>query len=139
MCGIVSIFHYNSNQTVDCDELRLIRDYMTPRGPDGYGEWYSPDNLVGMGHRRLAIIDLSETGAQPMTNDNKGLVIVFNGEIYNYRDLRADLKAKGYCFRSTSDTEVLNFKAGRGLTLLNQTSPQRMPQDLTIDNANVLT
>ncbi len=57
MCGIVSIFHYN-NQTVDRDELCLIRDYMTPRGPDGYGEWYSPDHRIGMGHRCLAIIDL---------------------------------------------------------------------------------
>jgi asparagine synthase (glutamine-hydrolysing) len=80
MCSIVSIFHYNSNQTVDRDELRRIRDYMTPRGPDGYGEWYSPDMRVGMGHRRLAIIDLSEAGAQPMTNNDGSLVIVFNGD-----------------------------------------------------------
>jgi len=68
MCGIVAIYQYNSSSTVDRDELVKIRDRMTSRGPDGFGEWYSSDNRVGLGHRRLAIIDLSESGAQPMSN-----------------------------------------------------------------------
>jgi asparagine synthase (glutamine-hydrolysing) len=80
---------------------------MTVRGPDGYGEWYSADGRVGLAHRRLAIIDLTEAGAQPMTSDDGRLVITYNGEIYNYRKLRSELEAQGYRFRSTSDTEVL--------------------------------
>ena len=107
MCGIVSIFCYNSPSGVDRDELRRIRDYMINRGPDGYGEWYSADNRVGLGHRRLAIIDLSENGSQPMKTADGRYVITFNGEIYNYKALRAQLEDKGYTFRSTSDTEVL--------------------------------
>jgi asparagine synthase (glutamine-hydrolysing) len=77
------------------------------RGPDGAGEWYSADGRVALGHRRLAIIDLSERGAQPMHDAGSAHVITFNGEIYNYRALRAQLETKGYRFRSDSDTEVL--------------------------------
>ena len=107
MCGIVTIFNYNSNQPVDRDELVRIRDHMTKRGPDGCGEWYSKDNRVGMGHRRLAIIDLSEYGSQPMCNEDGTVWIVFNGEIYNYQTLRSQLLAKGRRFKSNSDTEVI--------------------------------
>ncbi len=107
MCGIVTIFNYNSDGPVDRSELIRIRDYMTKRGPDGHGEWYSKDNRVGLGHRRLAIIDLSEAGAQPMMSEDQSLIIVFNGEIYNYQAIRAELETKGYRFRSNSDTEVL--------------------------------
>lgn len=108
MCGIVSIFSYGSDAPpIDREELLLIRDRMTARGPDGCGAWYSADGRVGLGHRRLAIIDLSETGAQPMASEDGSLVITFNGEIYNYRELRAGLEQKGYRFRSASDTEVL--------------------------------
>jgi asparagine synthase (glutamine-hydrolysing) len=81
MCGIVSIFAYNDPSGVDHDDLRQIRDQMAHRGPDGSGEWYSPDNRVGLGHRRLAIIDLSERGDQPMKTEDGSLVITFNGEI----------------------------------------------------------
>ncbi len=84
-----------------------MRDHMIARGPDGSGEWYSQDRRVGLAHRRLAIIDLSESGAQPMSGEDGRLVISFNGEIYNYRELRADLERKGRVFRSQSDTEVL--------------------------------
>ncbi|MEZ5855401.1 MAG: hypothetical protein R3D67_11935 [Hyphomicrobiaceae bacterium] len=80
---------------------------MARRGPDGKGEWVSPDARCGFGHRRLSIIDLSEGGAQPMANADGTLVVTFNGEIYNYRELRRSLEAKGYTFRSHSDTEVL--------------------------------
>ena len=80
---------------------------MARRGPDGMGEWFSPDGRVGLGQRRLSIIDLSETGAQPMSNEDGSLWVVLNGEIYNYAELRQELIAKGHVFRSRSDTEVI--------------------------------
>lgn len=108
MCGIAAIFVYNeSAPQVDSVELLSIRDHMAARGPDGVGEWYSTDRRVALGHRRLAIIDLSPTGAQPMFSADQSLAIVFNGEIYNYRELRADLEDRGCFFKSQSDTEVL--------------------------------
>ncbi|MFN2476308.1 MAG: asparagine synthase (glutamine-hydrolyzing), partial [Chthoniobacterales bacterium] len=108
MCGIAAIFSYGSNAApVDRDELIAIRDRMTSRGPDGEGAWISADRRVGLGHRRLAIIDLSDAGAQPMFTADGQTGIVFNGEIYNYAALRAGLVARGYEFHSHSDTEVL--------------------------------
>jgi len=77
------------------------------RGPDGHGLWASEGQEVVFGHRRLAILDLSDAGAQPMRDPETGCVIVFNGEIYNFRALRRDLEAAGESFRSTSDTEVI--------------------------------
>jgi asparagine synthase (glutamine-hydrolysing) len=108
MCGIAGIYayHYAANP-VDRAELQRIRDRMAARGPDGLGEWYSQDERVGFGHRRLTIIDLSDRGAQPMTSADGKLVVTFNGEIYNYRELRASLEAKGHTFRTQTDTEVL--------------------------------
>src|SRR5262245_10637431 len=108
MCGVAGIYayHYAAN-AVDRGELRRIRDHMASRGPDGLGEWYSHDERVGLGHRRLTIIDLSERGAQPMMSADGKLVVTFNGEIYNYRQLRASLEARGYTFRTQTDTEVL--------------------------------
>jgi asparagine synthase (glutamine-hydrolysing) len=120
MCGIAAIFAYNEGRGVDRDELRRIRDHMTTRGPDGYGEWYSGDNRVGLGHRRLAIIDLSDSGAQPMHTEDGRHFVSFNGEIYNYQALRSGLQARGYRFRSTSDTEVLlHLYAEKGPEMLN--------------------
>jgi asparagine synthase (glutamine-hydrolysing) len=108
MCGVVGIFAYrDSAEPVDPSELRRVRDHMERRGPDGAGEWFAADGRVGLGHRRLAIIDLSERAAQPMTSDDGRLSITFNGEIYNYRALRQDLEQRGYVFRTESDTEVL--------------------------------
>jgi asparagine synthase (glutamine-hydrolysing) len=108
MCGIAAIFAYDINAgPVSDNELIRIRDYMTARGPDGYGIWKSQEGRVALGHRRLAIIDLSDAGAQPMVCEDAGLAITFNGEIYNYRELKASLENKGYRFRSNSDTEVL--------------------------------
>ncbi len=108
MCGIGGIFSYRAQASpVDAAALIRIRDHMVRRGPDGAGLWISSDRRVGLAHRRLAIIDLSETGAQPMTSADGRLQIVFNGEIYNYRRLRADLEQRGHVFRSQSDTEVL--------------------------------
>lgn len=108
MCGIAGIFPYHyASLDVDRGELRRIRDHMAVRGPDGCGEWFSADNRVGLGHRRLAIIDLNERAAQPMMSADRRLVITFNGEIYNHLALRRELEAKGYIFRTESDTEVL--------------------------------
>lgn len=108
MCGINGIFayHYAANP-VDRAELVRTRDHMIARGPDGAGLWNSDDHRVGFGHRRLSIIDLSDAGAQPMATADGRLVVTFNGEIYNHQDLRRDLEAKGYLFRSQCDTEVL--------------------------------
>jgi asparagine synthase (glutamine-hydrolysing) len=80
---------------------------MIKRGPDGAGLWISDDRRIGLAHRRLAILDLSDAGLQPMATTDGMVRIVFNGEIYNYRDLRERLEGKGYRFRSQSDTEVL--------------------------------
>lgn len=107
MCGIAGIFAYRSVTPVDRDELRTIRDHMARRGPDGFGEWFAENGSVGLGHRRLSIIDLSDRAAQPMVSADGQLVISFNGEIYNYRELKKDLEAKGRVFRTESDTEVL--------------------------------
>ena len=108
MCGIAGIYAYRATaRSVDHEELVRMRDHMAARGPDGSGDWYSADGRVGFGHRRLSIIDLSSRGAQPMQTADGRLVITFNGEIYNYRQLRSRLEAKGYVFRSNSDTEVL--------------------------------
>ena len=121
MCGIAAIFAYHSDApNVDATELRVIRDHMKARGPDGAGEWFGPGNRVGLGHRRLSIIDLSEAGAQPMLWPERKLAITFNGEIYNYRELRKNLEAKGHLFRSQSDTEVLlHLYAEHGESMVN--------------------
>lgn len=108
MCGLVSIFAYEKNApAVDKQELITIRDHMLARGPDGCGAWLSDNKRIGLGHRRLAIIDTSNDGLQPMLSINGRVRIVFNGEIYNYQALRTQLLAKGHTFISQSDTEVL--------------------------------
>lgn len=108
MCGLASVFAYNpSARPVDVEALGRARDAMAARGPDGDGLWLSDQGRVGLAHRRLAILDLSEAGAQPMTSADGRLHIVFNGEIYNYRTLRAELEQGGVRFRSNSDTEIL--------------------------------
>ncbi len=108
MCGINGIFafHYAANP-IDGAELARTRDHMAARGPDGMGEWIAPDRRIGFGHRRLSIIDLSPAGAQPMVSADGKLVVTYNGEVLNHRELRAQLEARGRTFRSQSDTEVL--------------------------------
>jgi asparagine synthase (glutamine-hydrolysing) len=120
MCGIAGIFAYHYAATpVDREELRAIRDHMAARGPDGKGEWHSENNRVALGHRRLSIIDLSDRASQPMASDDGQLVVSFNGEIYNYRELKKDLEARGYVFRTESDTEVLlHLYAEKGTAML---------------------
>lgn len=121
MCGIAAIFSYNpSAAPVDQAELLCVREALRNRGPDGEGLWISGDKRIGFAHCRLAIIDLSAAGAQPMESPDGAVRIVFNGEIYNYRELRQRLEAKGYRFRSNSDTEVLIYlyqEHGRNLVL----------------------
>jgi asparagine synthase (glutamine-hydrolysing) len=108
MCGIAALFAYKSAAPpVDGFEIAAITERMRPRGPDAGGTWISPDARVALGSRRLAIIDLSDEGTQPMTDVDGELRIVFNGEIYNYRELRARLERLGARFHSTTDTEVL--------------------------------
>lgn len=105
MCGIVGIV---SKLPVEQREwLVKGRDAMKHRGPDDAGEWWSADRRVGLAHRRLSIVDLSPGGHQPMHDTTGNLTIVFNGEIYNYLDLKQELKGKGYVFNSHSDTEVI--------------------------------
>ena len=92
MCGIAGIYAYRASAPpVDRDELLLIREHMIRRGPDGAGLWIAANGRIGLAHRRLAIIDLSEAGAQPMATGDGRLRITFNGEIYNYRELRREL------------------------------------------------
>jgi asparagine synthase (glutamine-hydrolysing) len=108
MCGIAGIHAYlDVASAVDRAELRRINDRMAARGPDGSGLWLSADGRTGFGHQRLAIIDLSAAGAQPMHSACGRYTITFNGEIYNYRELRDELATRGHTFRSGSDTEVL--------------------------------
>ncbi len=116
MCGIAGIFSHRPGAVpVEREELLRVRDAMQARGPDGAGIWMSNDAMIGMAHRRLSIIDLSEAGAQPMIMEDGRLRVVFNGEIYNYRALRAELEARGHRFRTHSDTEVLlHLYADRG-------------------------
>jgi len=108
MCGINGVVAYHSaSGAPDEAELLATREAMRARGPDGAGAWWSLDRRCGLGHRRLSIIDLSDRALQPMTSEDSRFVVVFNGEIYNYPQLRAELEADGTRFRTTSDTESL--------------------------------
>src|SRR5438105_4767090 len=102
MCGIVGAVG-----RVPGPLLAEMRDAMSHRGPDDKGLWTSADGRVSLAHRRLAIIDLSPGGHQPMADATGQLHITFNGEIYNYRDVRKDLEQRGHRFRTASDTEVI--------------------------------
>ncbi|HVE73175.1 MAG TPA: asparagine synthase (glutamine-hydrolyzing) [Thermoanaerobaculia bacterium] len=108
MCGITAIFAYgDSAAPVRAAELDAITESMRSRGPDAGATWIEPDRRVALGSRRLAIIDLSDEGTQPMFDVERELVIAFNGEIYNYRELRASLERRGARFHSRTDTEVV--------------------------------
>ena len=106
MCGIAGIMLFSQSQ-VSLPSLEKMTNVIAHRGPDGYGHWLSNNGNVGLGHRRLSIIDLSENGKQPMHFSDNRYTITFNGEIYNYIEIRDQLKNKGYRFISDSDTEVL--------------------------------
>jgi asparagine synthase (glutamine-hydrolysing) len=105
MCGIAGIA--SRDPVSERAWLATGRDAMAHRGPDNAGEWWSADGRVGLGHRRLSVIDLSPFGNQPMVDESGYVRLVLNGEIYNFLDLRGELEKRGYTFRSRSDTEVL--------------------------------
>src|SRR5690242_3917614 len=107
MCGVAAIYAYAAGaNTGDSAALHRMCDRLACRGPDGMGVWTSDDGRVQLGHRRLAILDLSDRGAQPMGLPGE-ITVTFNGEIYNFKALRAELEKKGHRFASDSDTEVL--------------------------------
>jgi len=106
VCGIAGIYNYANKEPVDRALLKRMTDILSHRGPDGEGSYYDDRNGIGFGHRRLAIIDLV-TGQQPMSDENKAVWITYNGEIYNYREIKNDLISRGYRFRTGSDTEAL--------------------------------
>jgi asparagine synthase (glutamine-hydrolysing) len=105
MCGILGIVSISPNS--DKSWFKKGLNSILHRGPDDFGEWISSDGHVGLAHRRLSILDLSVAGHQPMHDPDNGIVIVFNGEIYNFHDLRKELSLKGYNFFSQTDTEVV--------------------------------
>ena len=108
MCGIVGVHNYASNAApLTGALLTRMSDTIRHRGPDDAGVWINRSGTVGLGFRRLSIIDLSANGHQPMANEDGTIHIVFNGEIYNFRNLRPDLERKGHLFRSNTDTEVI--------------------------------
>ncbi len=105
MCGIAGIFHPDVPKPVDPARIEAMADALAHRGPDGSGVWTAPG--VGLGHRRLSIIDLSDAAAQPMLSPDRREALSYNGEIYNFREVRAELEGKGFAFRTESDTEVI--------------------------------
>lgn len=109
MCGICGAYEFGKTGSVDADILIQMRDTLIHRGPDDADIYISKDHQIGLGHRRLSIVDLSENGKQPMSNPEGNLWIVFNGEIYNHIELRTELIKKGYRYKSDTDTETLLY------------------------------
>lgn len=108
MCGITGVFNFaGRDDAVNESVLLRMRDVMAHRGPDAADLWISPDHRVGMGFRRLAIVDLSPAGNQPMPNEDGSIMLSFNGEIYNHATIRPELEARGHRYRSRSDTETI--------------------------------
>lgn len=105
MCGISGIFNFSTNSNLE-EEVRKMTNAIIHRGPDGLGHWINSSNQIALGHRRLSIIDLSENASQPMHLENR-YTLTFNGEIYNYLELRESLVKEGFQFKTQSDTEVL--------------------------------
>ena len=106
MCGITGLVYLNKKK-VTPNLIKKMTNSLIHRGPDGEGYWI--ENNVGIGHRRLSIIDLSNEGAQPMQSQDQRYIISYNGEIYNYLELRSELIQLGYKFKSQTDTEVVLY------------------------------
>src|SRR2546425_13131458 len=104
MCGICGQFNFIDGQPVDHETIRAMTDTIVHRGPDDEGYFF--DGALGFGFRRLSIIDLAG-GHQPMSDAEEKVWVIFNGEIYNYLELRRELEAHGHQFRTRSDTEVI--------------------------------
>ncbi|MGH2566164.1 MAG: asparagine synthase (glutamine-hydrolyzing), partial [Ginsengibacter sp.] len=114
MCGIAG--YISLNNSIKPDQLKKATNLLQHRGPDAEGFYFSDENKVGLGHRRLSIIDLSATANQPMYSRDGKYVIIFNGEVYNFKELKQQLKDKGASLTTTSDTEViLQLFAERGV------------------------
>ncbi len=107
MCGLAGILSFSDQFPASERDVVSMRDAMVHRGPDDAGVWIDGAGRVAVGHRRLSIIDLSEAGRQPMTNEDGTVLVVFNGEIYNYLELRSRLEQQGHSFRSHTDTETI--------------------------------
>ncbi len=107
MCGIAGIVGHAGGAPIEEGALVRLRDAQKHRGPDDAGTWIDPQKRIGLAHRRLSIIDLTPSGHQPMSTADGQLHLVFNGEIYNHRELRETLESQGHRFRSSSDSEVL--------------------------------
>ncbi len=107
MCGIVGLINKQLTDNQWQNDLQLYVNTLTHRGPDAQGIWYDGAKGIGFGHRRLSIVDLSQNGHQPMDSNSGRYTITFNGEIYNYREIKEELIALGHRFKSTSDTEVI--------------------------------
>lgn len=105
MCGIAGIVDYQNE--IQQTDVQNMTQSLTHRGPDGVGHYF--DKFVGLGHRRLAIMDLSDAGSQPMTSSCGRYTLVYNGEVYNYIELRIELVSKGYVFKGSSDSEVILY------------------------------
>ena len=105
MCGICGQLNFEPEHAVDPEVIKCMKFSLIHRGPDSHGMWIK--NSIGMGHTRLAVIDLSANGQQPMSNENQTVWIVYNGEVYNFPDLRKELESKGHRFISQTDTEVV--------------------------------
>src|SRR5687767_6785881 len=104
MCGIVAVVNLQG-EPVGYPLLKRMTDAIAHRGPDGEGHFI--DREVGLGHRRLAIIDLTPAGRQPMGNEDGQVVVSYNGEIYNFQKLRGELESRGHEFHSKTDSEVI--------------------------------
>ena len=107
MCGIVGFIQTDTKSEEWESILSTMADSIHHRGPDDSGLWFDPEAGIGMGHRRLSIVDLSSLGHQPMSSQSGRFIMVYNGEVYNYPELKSDLCNRGYQFRGHSDTEVL--------------------------------
>ncbi|MFM2100998.1 MAG: hypothetical protein RLZZ366_2537, partial [Pseudomonadota bacterium] len=104
MCGIAGLFHLETPKPVDPARVQLMTDVQTHRGPDGSGIWTAPG--IGLGHRRLSIIDVAGS-PQPMATADGAVTITYNGEVYNFAEIRTELEALGHQFRTAGDTEVI--------------------------------
>ena len=105
MCGICGILYFDRSRRVDASSLNAMTDCLAHRGPDDRGIWINRN--IGLGHRRLSIIDLSPAGHQPLSNETGEIWITYNGEVYNFPELRKKLEIKGHQFVSRTDTEVI--------------------------------
>jgi len=122
MCGICGVYEYGvTNPSVSDSLIARMRDTMVHRGPDDSGVYVNRDRRIGLGHRRLAIVDLSPAGRNPMPNEDLSVWITFNGEIYNHESLRPGLEQKGHVYRSRADTEtIIHLYEERGMDFVDE-------------------